>query len=81
MPALVQFLVDEFEVDFEYIDRLAHDGGLQLIQEMKHNLMDVLNDERLPEAEQVFALVAMPRMAKAGICAALGPTRVLSMAC
>ena len=73
MPALIQYLLDEFLEDFESIDRSANEGGLQLIQEVAANLMDRLNDEKLSEAEQIFTLGAMLRTAKAGLCVAVGP--------
>ena len=73
MPALIQFLLDDFRKDFEAIDRSANEGGLQLIQDVTANLMDLLNSERLSKSEQIFTLGAMPRTAMAGVCVALGP--------
>ena len=73
MPALIQYLLDDFDTDFKSIDRSANEGGLQLIKDVAASLMDCLNDEKLSEAEQIFTLGAMLRTAKAGVCVAVGP--------
>lgn len=73
MPALVQYVIDEFYKDFDTIDRSANEGGLQSIQDVAGDLMDFLVDQGLSEAEQIFTLGALLRTAKMEICIALGP--------
>ena len=73
MPALTQFLLDDSRKDFEAIDRSVNEGGLQLVQDLTVDLMDLLNGERLAKAEQIFTLGAMLRTAKAGVCVVIGP--------
>ncbi|OBT53056.1 hypothetical protein VE04_07547 [Pseudogymnoascus sp. 24MN13] len=51
--ALIQLLIDDFEVDFQNINLSAEEGGLQDIQGLAANVMDFLTDEGLNEAEQL----------------------------
>jgi hypothetical protein len=51
--ALIQLLIDYFEVDFQNINLSAEEGGLQDIQGLAANVMDFLTDEGLNEAEQL----------------------------
>lgn len=71
-PSLVQLLIDEFDVDFTYIDASIMDGGLQNIQSLAASVMDWLMDEELTEAEQLYLLVAFLRAVKVGQCIASG---------
>jgi hypothetical protein len=71
-PALVQLLMEEFEVDFQNIDLSAKEGGLQDIQGLAANVMDFLTDEELTEAEQLYVLVALLRSVKVTQCVLSG---------
>ncbi|KAK3332615.1 hypothetical protein B0T19DRAFT_107789 [Cercophora scortea] len=71
-PALVQLLVDEFEMDFQNIDLSAKEGGLQDIQGLAANVMDFLTDEELSEPEQLYVLVALLRAVKVAQVVRLG---------
>ena len=73
LPALLQYLLVEFQDDFASITRSANEGGLQMIQEVTETLKDALDDERLSTAEQIFTLVAMLRTVKVGKCVKMGP--------
>ncbi|KFZ11255.1 hypothetical protein V502_07646 [Pseudogymnoascus sp. VKM F-4520 (FW-2644)] len=75
-PALVQLLMDEFEVDFQNTDLSAEEGGLQDIQVLAANVMDFLTDEELNEAEQLYVLVAFLRAVKVAQCLQAGPNTV-----
>ena len=72
-PALIQHLIDEFEIDFQNIDLSAEEGGLQDIQGLAANVMDFLTDEELNEAEQLYVLIALLRAVKAAQCLRAGP--------
>lgn len=71
-PLVIDWIMVEFESDFEAIDRSANEGGLQLIQEITENLLDRMADWSLSLAEQLFILVGVLRTAKVGLCIALG---------
>ncbi|KAI0414740.1 hypothetical protein F5X98DRAFT_239200 [Xylaria grammica] len=71
-PALVQLLMEEFEIDFQNIDLSAHEGGLQDIQGLKDNVMDFLTDEELTQPEQLYMLVALLRGVKVAQCVLAG---------
>lgn len=76
-PALIKKILDEFKEDFEGITESAHDGGFQLIKDVKDNLIDALEDERLSEAEIFFTIVALLRTVKVAHCISLGPSTEL----
>lgn len=65
-PAIVDLVMNEFEDDWETIDRSAKEGGLQDIQTLASKVMDWLTDEELSDAEQLFVLVATLRTVKVG---------------
>ncbi|KAI0098150.1 hypothetical protein GGR51DRAFT_436091 [Nemania sp. FL0031] len=67
-PALVQLLIEDFEIDFQNIDLSAREGGLQDIQGLAENVMDFLTDEELTPPEQLYVLVALLRGVKAAQC-------------
>ncbi|KAI1124606.1 hypothetical protein F5Y10DRAFT_249052 [Nemania abortiva] len=67
-PALVQLLMEDFEIDFQNIDLSAREGGLQDIQGLAENVMDFLTDEELTPPEQLYVLVAFLRGVKAAQC-------------
>ena len=69
---LVDMLMDEFIVDFNHIDRSAHNGGLQDIQALAENVMDFFVDEELTPAEQCYVLVACLRAVKVAMSVLLG---------
>jgi len=71
-PALVQLLMEEFELDFQNIDLSAKEGGLQDIQGLAANVMDFLTDEELNEVEQLYVLVALLRTMKVAQCVRAG---------
>ncbi|KAK0625152.1 hypothetical protein B0T17DRAFT_532085 [Bombardia bombarda] len=71
-PALVQLLMEEFELDFQNIDLSAEEGGLQDIQGLAANVMDFLTDEELTDAEQLYVLVALLRTVKVAQCVRAG---------
>ena len=71
-PVLIEMLMADFEEDFWDVDLSATEGGFQLLQDMLANLQDVLEDEGLSQAEQLFVLVAMLRTAKRARCITLG---------
>lgn len=75
-PALVQLLMDEFDVDFQNMDLSAEEGGLQDIQVLAANVMDFLTDEELNESEQLYVLVAFLRAVKVAQCLQAGPNTV-----
>ncbi|KAI3576549.1 hypothetical protein IWW34DRAFT_746490 [Fusarium oxysporum f. sp. albedinis] len=64
VPALVQVLQADFDVDFINIDLSAKEGGHQDIQGLADNVMDFLTDEELDEAEQLYILVDLLRAVK-----------------
>ncbi|KFZ11617.1 hypothetical protein V501_04666 [Pseudogymnoascus sp. VKM F-4519 (FW-2642)] len=72
ITALIQLLIDDFEVDFQNID-LSAEGGLQDIQGLAVNVTDFLTDEELNEAEQLYVLVALLRAVKVAQCLWAGP--------
>ncbi|KAI8655429.1 hypothetical protein NCS55_01194900 [Fusarium keratoplasticum] len=72
VPALVQLLQAEFEIDFMNIDLSAKEGGHQDIQGLADNVMDFLTDEELNEAEQLYILVALLRAVKVCQCVLAG---------
>ncbi|KAI1159133.1 hypothetical protein F5B18DRAFT_39789 [Nemania serpens] len=71
-PALVDLLVEEFEIDFQNVDLSAREGGLQDIQGLAANVMDFLTDEELTQPEQLYVLVALLRGVKAAQCVLAG---------
>ncbi|KAI1178268.1 hypothetical protein F4777DRAFT_110885 [Nemania sp. FL0916] len=71
-PALVQLLIEDFEIDFQNIDLSAREGGLQDIQGLAGNVMDFLTDEELTQPEQLYVLVALLRGVKAAQCVLAG---------
>ncbi|KAI0872303.1 hypothetical protein GGS24DRAFT_21522 [Hypoxylon argillaceum] len=71
-PALVQLLMEDFEIDFQNIDLSAREGGLQDIQGLAENVMDFLTDEELTQPEQLYVLVAFLRGVKAAQCIIAG---------
>jgi len=73
MPALVQKLMTDFEYEFGNIDRSAAEGGLQLIKEMAHLVLDELGRLMLEEGERLFTIVAVLRAAKMALCVVQGP--------
>ncbi|KAL8777587.1 MAG: hypothetical protein Q9213_007795 [Squamulea squamosa] len=64
MPNVIQSIFDDLEEDYELVDRSANDGGLQKIRDVAAKLLEILADERLSPAEQIYTLVAMLRTAK-----------------
>lgn len=77
-PALVQALMEEFELDFHHADLSSQDGGEQTNQETAFSVIDYLKDSGLTEAEVLYALVAVLRTVKVGQCILSGPdTRML----
>ncbi|KAI1193584.1 hypothetical protein F5X97DRAFT_313669 [Nemania serpens] len=71
-PALVDLLMEEFEIDFQNVDLSAREGGLQDIQGLAANVMDFLTDEELTQPEQLYVLVALLRGVKAAQCVLAG---------
>lgn len=71
-PALVDLLMEEFEIDFQNVDLSAREGGLQDIQGLAANVMDFLTDEELTQPEQLYVLVAFLRGVKAAQCVLAG---------
>ena len=71
-PSFVQLLVEDFELDFQITDRSASDGGLQDIQGLVENVMDLLTDEELTQPEQLYVLVALLRGVKVAQCVLAG---------
>lgn len=63
-PAIVQFVMGDYEDDFRDLIISAQEGGFQAIQDVTRNVMDTLEDQRLSEAEQIYVLVAMLRAVK-----------------
>ncbi|MCJ1351508.1 MAG: hypothetical protein MMC33_001492 [Icmadophila ericetorum] len=41
MPALVQRIMIDFEVEFEILDRTSKDGGFQIIQDVADSLLEL----------------------------------------
>jgi hypothetical protein len=78
-PVKVHQIMQDFDEDFEGIDRTADEGGLQLISDIAANLMDRLDDERLGQAEQIFLLVALLRTVKVANCIVDGPATISIM--
>lgn len=77
-PALVQALINEFDLDFRDADLSSHDGGAQTNQEIAANIKDHLVELELDEAEVLYTLVATLRAIKVGQCVLTGPdTRML----
>jgi hypothetical protein len=69
---LIQYLIDDFQLEFEALEWGRNEGGLQQIQAVAASFMDALSDEMLSEVEQIFLLVAMLRAAKVGFCISNG---------
>lgn len=77
-PALVQALMNEFDLDFQDADLSSQDGGAQTNQEIAATVKDYLVELELDEAEVLYALVATLRTIKVGQCVLTGPdTRML----
>jgi hypothetical protein len=71
--ALVVLVMADFELDFQNIDLSASEGGLQDIQGLAANVMDLLADEELSDAEQLYILIALLRTVKVCQCVLAGP--------
>ena len=72
MPALVQRIMTDFELEFAIIDRTSSDGGFQIIQDIADSLKQALVEHNLSEPEQLFACVALLRAAKTALCVIYG---------
>ena len=72
-PKLVDQIMNSFSLDFDHVELNAIEGGHQLIQEIAANLLDMLADQALSDAEQLYVLVALLRTAKYAFCLLQGP--------
>lgn len=72
IPAMVQLIVAEFELDFTNLQESADQGGLEDIQGLAANLLDFLADEELTDAELTYVLVATIGAAKVVQCMVSG---------
>lgn len=71
-PALVQHLMDNFELEFLSVDLSSLDGGAQTNKDIADMVLDELNKLALNDAEALFALVAALRAVKVGQCVLMG---------
>jgi hypothetical protein len=71
-PALVQYLMDDFELEFLSVDLSSYDGGAQTNGSIADWILDTLDDLRLTDREALYALVATLRAVKVGQCILFG---------
>lgn len=72
-PAIVQAVMQEFEIDFLGVDLSNEDGGAQMNREIGECVIDFLKDNELEESEALYVLVAVLRTVKVGQCILGGP--------
>lgn len=72
LPTLIQQIMMDFDLEFSSVDRTSRDGASRIIKTIAGSLLQYLNEQGLSKAEQLFALVALLRTAKMGLCIARG---------
>jgi hypothetical protein len=73
-PVLVSRLILAGEADFKALNRTAHEGGFQEIQELADSIVRVLRNNEFSKPEILFFIVAIIRTVKVALCIALGPS-------
>ena len=73
LPTMIQRLLTDLHLEFCTVERARDDGGGRIIRTVSDSLLGYLQEGSLTAAEQLFALIALLRTAKMGMCISRGP--------